>query len=287
MEKYLRLLARTVFSRFSQDWPLIFIVTSAFIVLGVPFRRLGFHLDDFAFIWRGQMTSLRDFIGFFQDSSMYNILHGDNWVPVMPGIFSAIYRPLLFAFFAVQHKIFGFQAYGYHLVFCLFHGINGALFFLILRRWVKQGVAFVGSLYFLFHPSFLDWFSDVSNQQHIMGLFFVLLAILIYQKEWVGEKSAYKAMLIGGLVCITTFFRETFLVLPVWFLFVVLFYRRSIKNSTLLGITLAMSSVAAWSWRIYKFPWRPTECDLTTLTKQSFSIGSYIQDLRVISIGLS
>lgn len=73
--------------------PELVLVFLAIIILGLPFAPWGFHSDDFSFVWRGQFQSIADVINFFHMTSVYNLLHGSNFIPQNAHFFSVLYRP--------------------------------------------------------------------------------------------------------------------------------------------------------------------------------------------------
>ncbi len=99
------------------------------------------------------------------------------------------YYPVTHTAFWLQHKIWGDDTLGYHLVSIMFHGSSAFLIALILRRLAVPGW-WLAAVIFALHPVYVEsvaWISELKNT--LSGLFY-LGAILAYlqfdqdRKRW-------------------------------------------------------------------------------------------------------
>jgi Flp pilus assembly protein TadD len=97
------------------------------------------------------------------------------------------YYPLLHSAFWVQHRLFGDNPLGYHVVTLLLHAGSAVLFALLLRRLLAKGTEqpdkatpWVAALLFALHPVHVESVAWITEQKNTLSLVFYLAAALIY-----------------------------------------------------------------------------------------------------------
>ena len=122
---------------------------------------------------------------------------------------SNYYRPVQYLSYAVLFRIFGKQAWGYHLYKLVLHFlVCGLLFWILLIYWHDYFIAFCTSLLFAVHPGnteAVSWISGITDVS--CGLFF-LLSLLVYLKDRV-EPSLSKLILLSFLFFLGLLSKET------------------------------------------------------------------------------
>lgn len=138
------------------------------------------------------------------------------------------YRPMLFVIYMAEYAIFGFSAWGWHLVNILMHSVNSVLVFLILRHLLEaenKGYsstlpAFAGALIFSIHPTNAESVSWLATMAELTFTFLCLTAFYLEARSIDAanacfiERAASKAVpAIFFLAALLL--KETAVVLPV------------------------------------------------------------------------
>ncbi len=138
------------------------------------------------------------------------------------------YRPMLFLIYMAEYALFGFSAWGWHLVNVLMHAVNSVLVFLILRRMLgSEGreyattlPAFAASLVFAVHPTNAESVSWLATMAELTFVFLCLASFFLEARS-IDGKSASRAESAASRVVPALFFlsalllKETAVVLPV------------------------------------------------------------------------
>ncbi len=101
------------------------------------------------------------------------------------------YYPVLFSAFWIEHRLWGDNTLGYHLVNVVFHTLSCCLFALLLRRlWqpartgeppiVPAGAEWFAAVLFAVHPVCVESVAWITEQKNTLSLVFYLLAGLAY-----------------------------------------------------------------------------------------------------------
>ena len=96
------------------------------------------------------------------------------------------YYPLLHSAFWIQHRVFGDDPLGYHVVTLLLHAGSAVLFALVLRRLFAgggakpHGAAWLAALLFALHPVHVESVAWITEQKNTLSLAFYLAAALVY-----------------------------------------------------------------------------------------------------------
>jgi protein O-mannosyl-transferase len=112
-------------------------------------------------------------------------VHGLARIWTEPGA-TQQYYPLLHSAFWVQHRLFGDDPLGYHVVNVLLHAASAVLFALVLRRllaeWgaAAEGTGWLAALLFALHPVHVESVAWITEQKNTLSLAFYLAAALVY-----------------------------------------------------------------------------------------------------------
>ncbi|MFH1519966.1 MAG: tetratricopeptide repeat protein [Candidatus Omnitrophota bacterium] len=110
------------------------------------------------------------------------------------------YYPLVFTAFWIEHKIWGFHPFGYHLVNLLFHILNALLLFWIVRKLYPR-IAFVVALLFAIHPIQVETVAWITELKNLLVLAFFLLTILAYLRFDRTQKRKHYLQTIALFIC--------------------------------------------------------------------------------------
>ncbi|MBN1902671.1 tetratricopeptide repeat protein [Candidatus Sumerlaeota bacterium] len=98
------------------------------------------------------------------------------------------YYPMVHTSFWLEYHIWKYNAFGYHLVNILLHGMNAVMIFLILR---KLGIswAFLAALVFGLHPAHVESAAWITERKNVLSGFFYLLSLYSYFHFMEGAKG--------------------------------------------------------------------------------------------------
>jgi len=104
------------------------------------------------------------------------------------------YYPLVFTTFWIEHSLWEFDSYGYHLTNILLHALNAVLLWFVLRKLSVPG-AFAAAAVFALHPVHVESVAWITERKNVLSLFFYLASALVYLRFALpapvssGEKS--------------------------------------------------------------------------------------------------
>ena len=110
------------------------------------------------------------------------------------------YYPLLFTSFWLEHKLYGFDPLGYHLVNILLHACNAFLLGLILTSLGVPGAFWVAAL-FAVHPVHVESVAWVTERKNVLSGLFCLGAALAYLNFERSRRHATYAIALALFVC--------------------------------------------------------------------------------------
>lgn len=116
------------------------------------------------------------------------------------------YYPLLHTLFWVQHRVFGDNPAGYHVVNLLLHLTAVGLFAAVLRRLFATAsdpllVAWLGAALFALHPVHVPSVAWITEQKNTFSLVFYLAAFLVYLRFDASRRPAhyFTALVLFGI----------------------------------------------------------------------------------------
>jgi tetratricopeptide (TPR) repeat protein len=134
------------------------------------------------------------------------------WV-FQPNASQNYYRPFVNLAFYVQHWLFGFQPWGFHLTSVAMHAIGAVLVFLIALRVAFPGrlfFALAAALLFAAHPVHVEAVAWASAIGDLAGGAWILLSLLLFAEG----KGALARVFSVAAFAIALLHKETAVVLP-------------------------------------------------------------------------
>jgi protein O-mannosyl-transferase len=118
------------------------------------------------------------------------------------------FRPLTNLTYILDHELWGFDPFGYHLTSLLLHAVNSALVFMLARRWEEDGraraaspwVPVAASLLFAVHPLLTQGVSYVSGRSEPLCAVFFLAGLLSARRAVVDGAGRWLAAAVVCLV---------------------------------------------------------------------------------------
>ena len=163
------------------DLKLLGIIVLCFIIYG-PSLANGFIWDDDAYVHKNPVLTSPTAVK-------------DIWFSYK----TPQYYPLVFTSFLIEHALWGFKPFGYHLVNLLLHIINALLVFTLVRKFSPK-LAFFTAVIFAIHPIQVETVAWITERKNLLGLLFFLLATLSYLRF---EEKKKKADYIASLALFT------------------------------------------------------------------------------------
>ena len=156
----------------------------------------GFVWDDNVFI---KVDPVRDVSGLWQIWFSPSDLGGEDH-----------YWPLVYTTFWLEHKLWGFDPTGYHIVNVLLHLANTLLVWHLVRRLLVPG-AWVVAAVFAVHPLHVESVAWVFERKDVLSGLFYLVALLAWMRfveqpcrgRYVGSLVLYAAGLLSKSIVVT------------------------------------------------------------------------------------
>jgi protein O-mannosyl-transferase len=154
------------------------IITVCFMAY-IPAMKAGFIWDDDAYVTNNPLLTA--------PGGLYRI-----WTS---RAVTSQYFPLTYTTFWFEHRLWGFNPVGYHVVNVAIHIINSLLLWLVLRRLSVPGAWFASAVFAL-HPVQVESVAWVTERKNLLMLLFSLLSVLCWLKFVLDNKTGPKAILL-------------------------------------------------------------------------------------------
>lgn len=132
------------------------------------------------------------------------------------------YRPLTFASFFFDHKLWGETAFGYHLTNVILMCICGYVVFLLLTNFFSYRSAVMGSIVFVVHPGYSEAVINIYSRSQILCAIMIVSAVICSLKAVCTSSRAY-AVSGGLLTFLACLCKENGIVVPGVFIVIVLY----------------------------------------------------------------
>ena len=143
------------------DWFFFAALLVAVVLAYQPAWQGGFIWDDDAHVTKPELRSLQ---------GLYRI-----WFDVGATL---QYYPLLHTAFWIEHRLWGENTLGYHLLNILLHATAALLAAIILRRLAVPG-AYLAAAIFALHPVHVESVAWITEQKNTLSAVFYLSALLV------------------------------------------------------------------------------------------------------------
>lgn len=144
------------------------------------------------------------------------------------------YYPLVFTTFWIEHRLWGLQPIGYHLVNLLLHAINAMLVWAVARTLRIPGAWFIGAAFAL-HPVHVESVAWVTERKNVLSGLFALLTLLAYLRFDEGKKPGW--YIAALLLFVAALFSKTAVApLPVVILLAVFYRNRRLAPRDVLAM---------------------------------------------------
>ncbi len=138
------------------------------------------------------------------------------------------YYPLLHSAFWVEHRLWGNNVLGYHLVNLILHAAAACLVVLIVQQLRLPG-AWLAGIIFALHPVCVESVAWISEQKSTLSAVFYLGSALLYlrfdNKEGEGGRSLSRYLLASGMFLLALLTKTVTAMLPAGLL-IVIWWRR-------------------------------------------------------------
>jgi len=165
----------------------------------------GFILDDETLILNNPVIRNTNSV-----SSLFNLSLYDS---------PKTYRPMQVLSYMIDYKIWGLNAFGFHLSNIILHSLNCILIYFILAALSTAGIGFAAGALFAVHPINASVVAYISGRADILAVLFMLLSILFFLKfSKINSLIYYSASLLCA--CLSFFCRENAMLLPLFILLI-------------------------------------------------------------------
>jgi tetratricopeptide (TPR) repeat protein len=171
---------------------------------------------------------------------------------------SPAYYPVVFSSFWLEHRLWGDDPFGYHLVNVLLHGLNALLAYVVLRRLSVPG-AWLGALLFALHPVHVESVAWIAERKDLFSAAFFLLALLAWLR-FVAAPTAGRYVTVLALHAAALLSKSVAASFPAVALLATYWqrgrvgWRQALATLPLVALSLALALVTAWRERLDQTP---------------------------------
>ncbi|BBM83578.1 tetratricopeptide repeat protein [Candidatus Uabimicrobium amorphum] len=132
------------------------------------------------------------------------------------------YRPITFATFYIDYKLWGEEAFGYHLTNVLLMSTCGCLLLLLLKEFFSHRAALTACIIFVIHPGYSEAVINIYSRSQILCTIMVISALL-YSLKAVYRSSRLHAIFGGVSTFAACLCKESGIVTPALFVIIILY----------------------------------------------------------------
>ena len=160
------------------------------------------------------------------------------------------YYPLVFTTFWLEHRLWGLNPMGFHIVNVSLHALNAVIVWFILQRLNVRGAWLIGAVFAL-HPVHVESVAWITERKNVLSGLFYLLALWSYLKfdEAGGKKWYGGALLLFVFALLSKTVTPTFpvvLLILMWYRGKRIGKREIFTLIPFLAIGLVMGLVTVW-----------------------------------------
>ncbi len=129
-------------------------------------------------------------------------VHSNNLKALATKFYIGNYHPLTMINYAIDWKLFGGNALGYHIENLIWHFVNSILVFYVISKLVKdKGLALLITIVFTFHPIQIETIAWIAERKNLLATFFILISFLIYLKHTQNKRTFYLVITLVFFCC--------------------------------------------------------------------------------------
>lgn len=173
-----------------------------FLLLWLPFNRIGFDSDCCGLVWFCSQISWKELFGHMLSPIQYVYLPPNELISYQNSFFT-YFRPGMLFFQYLAYQLFGQNPYAYHGITVFWHTLAGIFLYLLLSRKYEINRALLLSLTALLHPALTPAY--VGATSHVAPTYPLLAAALFFYVITKKEKSRFHLSsalcFFGSLLC--------------------------------------------------------------------------------------
>ena len=150
---------------------------------------------------------------------------GRIWTEVVGREYRHQYYPLTSTAFWVQHRLWGDEPFGYHLVNVLLHAVNALLLWRLLLRLELPG-AWLAAMVFAVHPVHVQSVAWVAELKNMLSALFFLWSMLVFVRWFHRDVRTWTGYALGTGLFVAALLSKTATCLLPAALLVVLWWKR-------------------------------------------------------------
>ncbi len=102
------------------------------------------------------------------------------------------YHPITMLSYAIDWKLFGKSAFGYHVENIVWHFANTILVFMLCQKLLKNNLkALIVALIFALHPTQIETVAWIAERKNVIATFFFLSSLMIYIKFLITKNNNF------------------------------------------------------------------------------------------------
>jgi len=205
------------------------------------------------------------------------------------------YHPLTTLSYAIEFKLFGLNAMGYHTTNILIHLINTALvFLLILKISSRKEIAIICALFFGIHPMRVESVVWISERKDLLYTTFYLGALYFYC-EYIRNSATRKYLLVIVFFVLSLLSKSAAITLPLVLCAFDYYFKRGISKKVIIekipffvlsAVFCVVTMMSQKSLGAINTGWMPHYSALNRFFVVSYGVCFYLWKL-LLPIGLS